>query len=160
VVAVVTLEQVRADAVAELYPRHLLPGCRDALVLFAAAFHGQQDAVWFAEAGLNATCVDTDAERLAEMADVYPAGWDFVEADAFEFATMATRQWDVVSVDCPTNLFGRCAEMLPVWCLIARRAVVLGCASKPVTPDGWRVSEMLYRSSFAGGVKWAVVVPV
>lgn len=155
----VTLAAVRREASAELYPRHVLTGCESALVLFAAAWHGKQDAVWMAEAGLTATCVDVDGDRLSEMEAAYPSGWEFVAADAFDYATAAERQWDVVSLDPFTNLIDRCAGMLPLWCLLARKAVVLGCceATDVLAPTGWRVTEMLHRSTFVGGVFWAVL---
>lgn len=155
----VTLDTIRHGAAPDIYPRHLLVGCESALVLFAAAFHGQQDAVWMAEAGLRATCVDIDEERLGEMEAAYPSSWEFVPGDVFEFATAAECQWDVVSVDCPTNLFYRCAEFLPVWCLLARHSVILGCNNRYLdVPVGWRETERRHRSNFLlGGVYWAVL---
>lgn len=158
----VTLEQVRAQSAPELYPRHVLPGCSSALVLFAAAWHGKQDAVWIADAGLTATCVDVDDDRLNEMADAYPDDWEFVAADVFDYTARTPRQWDVVTIDCPTNLFDRCADLLPLWCLLARRAVILGCSvfTDVVPPAGWATSERLRRSDFRGGVDWAVMGPV
>lgn len=155
----VTLQAVRASASPDLYPRHLLPGCESALVLFAAAWHGKQDAVWMAEAGLATTCVDTDQEKLLEMALVYPDDWQFVEADVFEYVLRTERQWDVVSIDCPTNLFDRCAELLPLWCRVARKAVVLGCGIDTVivVPEGWLTGARMHRSNFNGGVCWAVL---
>lgn len=157
----VTLEDVRAQSAPELYPRHVLVECSSALVLFAAAWHGKQDAVWIADAGLTATCVDLDADRLDEMEAAYPDGWEFVALDVFDFAVLTENQWDVVSIDCPTNLFDRCSDFLPVWCLLARRAVVLGSGEFTVVlpPAGWEITEQLRRSSFNGGVYWTVIKP-
>jgi hypothetical protein len=159
----VTLDQVRAGAAERLYPRDRLEGCATALVLFAAAFHGQQDAVWMAEAGLTATCVDVDAEKLGEMEQAYPDGWEYAYGDAFSFAAASARRrsWDVVSLDCPSSLFDRCAELLPLWCHLARRAVILGTGTGTVVepPAGWRFTERLRRSTFLGGVYWTVVEP-
>lgn len=157
-----TLETIRDSRGAALYPRRVLDGAETALVLFAAAFHGRQDAIHVADAGLAATCVDLDGGRLAEMEAAYPDGWEYVTGDVFEFAAQAERQWDVVSIDCPSNLFDECAGLLPLWCRLARRAVVLGCGmgTDVLVPDGWRVTELLHRSSFRGGVYWAVVEPV
>jgi hypothetical protein len=159
VVAVVTLDRVRAEAAPETYPVRVLEGCESALVLFAAAWHGKQDAIHVADAGLSATCVDTDAVRLGEMAEAYPADWEFVTADVFEYAARADRQWDVVSIDCPTNLFDMCAALVPLWCLLARRAVVIGSGpnTETVTPEGWLRPPCLKRSNFAGGVYWIVL---
>jgi hypothetical protein len=154
----VTLEQVRAGASERLYPRHVLGG-RTALVLFAAAFHGQQDAVWMAEAGLTATCVDVDAEKLGEMEQVYPSDWDYVYGDAFAFALATERQWDIVSLDPPSNLFDRCAELLPMWCRLADMGVILGHGKNTAVmpPDGWWISDQVKRSTFAGGCYWTVI---
>jgi hypothetical protein len=155
---VLTLEQVRKGASPALYPRHALVGCADALVLFAAAFHGQQDAVWMAEAGLRTTCVDIDQEKLREMMDAYPDSWSFVQADVFEFSIRTERRWDVVSIDCPSNLFERCADLMPLWCRIAKRVVVLGCDKRTacLAPEGWSRVGRLHRSHNYGGVYWMV----
>lgn len=157
-VAVVTLEKIRASSSADRYPCAVLDGCETALVLFAAAFHGAQDALWIADAGLTATCVDVDKQRLHEMANLYPEDWTFVDADVFEYATTATPR-DVVSLDPPSNLFDKCAELLPLWCLIARKAVILGTGKDTVVdvPDGWYLDGYRQRSHFLGGVFWAVL---
>jgi hypothetical protein len=51
--------------------------------------------------------------------------------------------------------------MLPEWCALANRAVVLGYGVDTVVeaPAGWEVTERLRRSDFLGGVWWAVVEP-
>lgn len=156
-----TLEAIRDAEGGELYPRHVLIGCETALVLFAAGFWGRQDAYWVAEAGLRATCVDTDGERLEQMRALYPGGWDFAEADAYAFAEATGQMWDLVSIDCPTNHFERCADLVPLWCEIARQAVVLGTnrqlAREINPPAGWEKTEIRYRSDFAGGVYWATL---
>lgn len=155
----VTMTKLRGLGTAALYPRHVLEGNESALILFSAAFHGVQDAIWIADAGLTATCVDTDLEKITEMSSAYPDGWEYVVGDAFQYATATKRRWDVVSLDPPTNLFDRCAEYLPVWCLLARHAVILGCgtATKVVAPAGWELTGTLHRSNFRGGVYWAVL---
>lgn len=158
-VDVLTLETIRKTAAPELYPRHMLAGCTDALVLFAAAFHGMQDAVFLADAGLDATCVDVDHGKLDEMTLVYPEGWEYVHGDVFEYATTTNRSWDLVSLDPPSNLFDRCAELLPLWCLLANRAVILGHGHDTaiVPPTGWAATFKMWRSTFAGGCYWTVL---
>jgi hypothetical protein len=48
--------------------------------------------------------------------------------------------------------------LLPLWCLLARKAVVLGIDERPlVIPDGWVLSGRKFRSNFNGGVYWAVI---
>lgn len=156
-----TLDAIRDTEGADLYPRHVLVGCETALVLFAAAFHGRQDAYWVAEAGLVGTCVDTDADKLEQMQKVYPSSWTFVCADAYEFVEQTGEMWDVVSIDCPSNQFERVAEAAPLWCDLAREAVVIGASRgtgkliRRLAP--WEVTEMRYRSDFAGGTYWAVL---
>jgi hypothetical protein len=98
------------------------------------------------------------------MAAVYPTAWEFVVDDAFAFAERCAPEpylWDVVSVDCPTDQFQRCADMIGVWCDLARRAVVLGTGSSSsvTAPAGWRITSVQKRSDFAGGTYWTVLEP-
>jgi hypothetical protein len=160
-VAAVTLEQVRAGAAPAIYPRHVLNDCETGLVLFAAAFYGQQDAVWFAEAGLTTTCIDLDTQKLEEMQAAYPSDWEYVTRDAFLYATFTYGHWDVVSLDPPSNLFDKCATLLPLWCNLADRAVILGTGKNTIVevPEGWQITERVRRSGFFGGVYWTVVEP-
>jgi hypothetical protein len=157
--AAVTLDMIRKGAGSHLYPRDLLDNASTALALFAAGFHGQQDVIWMAEAGLHVTCVDTDGEKLNEMILAYPEGWEYVTGDAFEYATLTQRTWDIVNIDAPSNLFDRCAELLPLWCLLARKTVVLGCGTTTELepPAGWMVADKVHRSNNFGGTSWAVV---
>lgn len=153
----VTLQQIRTRAAGNAYPVELLEDCGSALLLFAAGFHGSQDAIFVADAGIQATCVDIDSGRLHEMAEAYPAAWEFVVADAFAFAHNPAG-YDLVSVDCPTNLFDRCAAAVGVWCSLARKAVVLGTGQRTtvVAPDGWEIAGVICRSDMAS---WTVLEP-
>lgn len=155
--ATLTLDDVRAQS-DRAFPARVLRGQETALVLFAAAFNGRQDAIHVADAGLVATCVDNDGRALDRMYGIYPPAWSFVEADVFEYAESTGSMWDVVTVDCPTGAFERCAELLGLWCDLARHAVVLGTGDKTTfqAPDGWALQEIVRRSDFAGGVYWAV----
>lgn len=154
-----SLDLMRELGSADRYPLHALEGCESALVLFAAAFHGIQDAVWIADAGLTATCVDVDARRLGEMVLAYPEGWEYVPGDAYVYATLTERVWDVVSLDPSSGQFQACADRLELWCSRARHVVILGCGddTEIVVPDGWTLTEKLWRSRFSGGVFWAVL---
>jgi hypothetical protein len=156
VTAPASLDEVR-DRGDESYPVRLLEHCDTALILFAAAFYGRQDAVFVADAGVTGTCVDV--APMHEMARIYPPDWTFVTADAYRFAEDTGGQWDLVSVDCPTGAFRECAERLPLWCDLARRAVVLGTGSELEVrpPPGWTLTDVRRRSDFKGGVYWAVV---
>ncbi len=161
ITAPATLEEIRNDGDGATFPCDALAGSHTALVLFAAGFFGRQDAFWIAEALMHATCVDIDHERLDAMAAVYPTDWDFLEANVYEWAPGQTGQWDVVSVDCPSGHFDQCADLLPVWCRLARRLVVLGAGrgQEFVQPSGWEVTDVRRRSSYGGGVYWAVLEP-
>lgn len=143
----------------DVFPTWVLDGCATALVLFAAGFGGRQDAQFVADAGLRATCVDTDVKALALMRDAYPEDWNFIVADAFEFPKTTRKMWDLVTVDVYTNVFDRAAQMVQDWCDLARRAVVLGTGqnTRVEAPDGWLIRERLERSAFMGGVYWAVL---
>ena len=156
-----TLSDVR-DRADGTFPVDVLDSCSTALLLFAAGFHGQQDGIFVADAGLTGTCVDIRPQRLHEMAEIYPASWEFVVDDAFDFVSETRRRWDVVSVDCPSGLFERCAAMIDVWCSLARHAVVLGTSldvsrSLREWPDQWQMTSILRRSNFAGGTYWLVL---
>lgn len=155
----VTLEEVRAKAEPSVFPRHILDGCETGLVLFAAGFHGAQDAIWLAEAGIQATCLDTDGGKLDAMALAYPARWEFIVGDAFAYAERTQRTWDVVTVDCPTRAFEKCAEYVGWWSQLAHHTVVLG--SGPFTTihptKGWTITEQIRRSDYKGGTFWTVI---
>lgn len=156
-----TFEEIEVPYCGTVYPGpKLLDGCSTALCLFSAMWHGRQDVYWLAKQGLTGTCVDLEAERLAEMKAVYPRGWKFVTADVFEYASKLKRTWDVVSLDPWSGQFERCAEMLPVWASLADRVVVLGHGNyrlrRPDPPDGWSLAHSFKRSDFKGGVYWLV----
>jgi len=159
-VAGLTLDQIRNEPDGRTYPRRILRDCGDALVLFAAGFLGRQDAVWIADAGLTAVCVDIRMKPLHEMAAVYPADWQFVVGDVYELAAFnALAKADLVSIDCPSGHFDRCADMVSMWCALARRYVVLGTSAdiELDLPDGWSEVERRFRSDFAGGTYWSVL---
>lgn len=153
-----TLEYVAMSA--RPYPTHLLTGCETGLVLFAAAFLGHNDAIHFAEAGLEGTCCDIDAERLEEMKRLYPDNWTFVAGDAWELAQEAADadlQWDVVSVDTFTGeATDRSLSSLDLWCRLARRVVTATITDEVSVidvPGGWTLS--LYPRSDT--VSWLVL---
>jgi hypothetical protein len=137
-----------------------LEGCKTALCLFSAMWHGRQDVYWLAKAGLTGTCVDLNGDRLAQMEAVYPDGWEFVTADVFDYVQDQERTWDVVTLDPWSTQFERCADMLPVWTELANRVVVLGHGNYrldwPKPPAGWVLADSFKRSDFKGGVYWLV----
>ena len=155
-----TLDEIRLRAGSDTYPVRVLDGASSALIVFAAAFFGLNDAVFIADAGITATCVDSDRGRLETMREMYPDSWRFVTDDAYAFGESAMRSgetWDVVTVDPWTSAFDRCAVV--DWPRLARRAVVLGVGPDTVVAprNGWRETERLRRSEYRGGVYWAVI---
>lgn len=156
----VTLDELRRAG--SVYPTRHLKRAETALVLFSSAFLGRQDAIFMLDAGISATCVDSDAQKLEEMRKLYPWEWNFVHDDVYRFAAVTEQEWDVVSLDPPTNQSSLCAEMMHLWCALARQTVVLGGVSethaqiKP--PKGWRkLPKPLLRSTFMGGIFWTVL---
>ena len=160
----VTLDDIRDLEGGRLYPQDLLEGLSTALMGFCAAFLGRQDCVWVADWGITADCVDTDQERLAEMADIYPHGWTFHCDNMFDYGV---RQWgmgatyDLVSLDPPTALFDQVASLAELWCSLATHAVVIGCGPRTEIkpPAIWQETERVHRSTFQGGVYWAILEP-
>lgn len=141
------------------FPVGVLRDCRDALVLFAQAWYGMQDGYYVAKAGLRGTCVDLRDHNYAAMRELYPEGWEFVQADVYEFVEDTERTWDVVTVDCPSGHFQRCADLLPELCSLAIRAVVLGSGAETrvTVPGGWVQTSRNLRSTMYGGVYWTVL---
>lgn len=153
------IEAIR-QAADKTYPVELLADCGDALILFAAGFLGRQDGIWIADAGLPAVCVDLRLELLHEMAAIYPPEWQFVHGDVYDLLGLdALPTADLVSVDCPSGHFDRCADLLDQICALARRHVVIGCGvdTEIFPPAGWTLEPKRRRSSFAGGTFWAVL---
>lgn len=156
-----TLEHVAMDA--RPYPSELLEGCETGLVLFAAAYLGHNDAIHFAEAELQTTCVDVDGERLAAMRALYPDDWTFLAEDAWTYAERRAVdgfQYDAVSVDTFTGeAEARSMKSLELWTSLARKVVTVTVTAEHVTrhgialPEGWGMSLRLR----APGVYWLVL---
>lgn len=135
------------SARARPYPAHMLPAGGTALALFAAAYLGHNDAIHFARKDMVATCVDVDAERLAEMSMVYPDDWTFVDADAWDFARVAQiaeMRWDAVSVDTFIgDATDRSLKSLELWCTLANKIVTVTLPADNVcgySTDGFTAS--------------------
>lgn len=151
-----TLEHVAMQG--RPYPVAELEGCESGLALFAAAFLGHNDAIHFAERGMQGTCVDINGERLSEMADLYPEGWGFHCDDAWAFAQRNTgrRKWDAVSADSFTGtIMERSLDSLGLWCSLARKVVTVTLTTGAAysVPQCWMGS--LYER--ATGVYWLVL---
>jgi hypothetical protein len=152
-----TMSEVRDDP--QRFPRSALPDSGTALCVFAAEWHGRQDAYWLAEAGLQTTCVDLNAQKLDEMKRIYPDDWEFVTEDAFAYLPAGT--FDVVTLDPFTgDPMERCHRDLKHWCGMANLTVIMGSTASqriPKGPPGWRITDIVTRSSFGGGVFWTVL---
>lgn len=146
-----TLEHVARDAGA--YPVELVEDADSALILFAAAFMGRNDAIHFATEGVrDVTLVDIDAGRLELMRALYrDDDWVWRAGDAWEVArelAEAGRKFDVVSVDTFT---GEAEEKslgsLGLWTSLANDAVVVTASSDSAyrAPAGWS-TRIVWRS--------------
>lgn len=146
-----TLEHVARDAGA--YPVELVEAADSALILFAAAFMGRNDAIHFATEGVrDVTLVDLDAGRLEMMRGLYrDEGWKWIAGDAWEVArelAEAGERFDVVSVDTFT---GEAEEKslgsLGLWTSLANEAVVATASSDSAyrVPTGWS-TRIVWRS--------------
>lgn len=159
-----TFEEIEDLYCGSVYPGpQFFEGSSTALCIFSAHWFGMQDAYWVAKHGLTGTCVDLNGDNLSRMQEMYPEGWEFVEADAFDFAQAALEEdlwWDVVNLDPWTCHFDRCADMIETWTTLARKVVVLGHGNyrltRPVAPKGWSMVQEIKRSDFKGGVYWLV----
>lgn len=91
------------------------------------------------------------------MSKIYPDDWDFVCQDAFEFAQVTDRRWDLVSVDPFTNLIDRCMNNVHLWTALANRYVTLCCfpsSGVECPPEGWKAIDQITRSK---SVDWSVL---
>ncbi len=150
------------DVGQNVYPADLLHGLSTAFVGFAGGNYGRQDCAFIQAAGLEAVCVEKDAARLEELKAAYPASWQYVDQDVYEYARLRHAQgarWDVVSLDPYTNLFQDAADQLPLWCSIARRYVILGTGleTRRRIPSGWHRVGRWNRSTYQGGTYWVAL---
>jgi hypothetical protein len=148
-----TFDQLNRNA--QPYPSFLLPTEGTALSLFAAGFWGWNDGIHLIRQGLTCDFVDTDSDKLWEMATLMPEGHAFHVDDAWEFAehaAMQGREWDVVSVD---PFMGNMAEKvwstLYLWPTIARRIVTVTVKTDTHlnAPEGWETSFFPRNASVA-----------
>lgn len=158
-----TFDEIENLYCGSVYPgAPVFKGCETALCLFSAEWLGMQDVYWLVKHGLTGTCVDLNGDNLSRMKELYPEGWEFVEADAYEYAAVAVAEgltWDVVNLDPWTGQFGQCAELLPMWTTLAHKVVVLGHGNYRAVPpeaEGWTRTHDIMRSDFRGGVWWRV----
>jgi len=126
------------------------------LLLFGCAHKGDNDGVHFLKAGLRSHVIDIDPARIEAMRPGYPDEWSFIMADAYRFASDATRRgqrWDVVSVD----PFSEDADLVfagidSLWKPLARMRLVVGIENKNVSIAQRRGYEIMPRSR---GWSWA-----
>lgn len=168
-----TIVTIASRAYKHPFPQPVLAGCETGLLLFSSAFNGSNDGYWLLDAGMTATCVDIDGDKLARMRRFYPDTWEFVKQDAFAFAADTDRSWDFVSVDCPSNLCDRVLDETPLFLRLATRAVTLCTTLASLERHGleptcgsvhdhladtlgdWRVTGLLERAS--NGCHWIIL---
>lgn len=159
---------VTLDLESMAYPVEVLDGCDSGLLLFCSGRLGITDGHWFAQAGLtDVTAVDWDAATLEPFAEQYPGWWHYVKEDAFQYAWEARRNWDIVSVDAPSQYAPQLVEHIPLWLALATKRATLTLYRHcfvgvptvdelPDPPDGWRYDRLIRRSEFRGGIYWLV----
>jgi O-antigen/teichoic acid export membrane protein len=174
-----SLDDVRRTADPATFPRDAVRDATSAACFFGAAFHGRNDAVHLADAGVaDVVVVDVDDAKLAEMRAVYPAAWRFVVGDAYAAARdMASRgeRVDVAVVDAWQSECDRALEELPLWLAVARRRVLVTVAKpwldeRGLAPDvaslaAWirgrgivaEVEALHRRADWSGGTWWLVL---
>jgi hypothetical protein len=121
--------------------------------LFAAGFYGRNDGAWIANAGLRATCVDHDVEKMSEMQKHYPPSWNFIIDDAFAFS-MKPGKYDLVSVDPPSGLSTVCFDQRDLWLNLARRVLVLGAQQETIIGKDTHNAEVIPRNSTSLWLVW------
>jgi hypothetical protein len=108
-------------------------GARTGLLLFGAAFKGENDGQYLRAAGLTCSVVDTDPARLSAMEKEYPPTCAYVCADAFRYvhdAVLRGAAWDVVSADPFTDEATRVLHMLDKLDLIWSELLVVGVMNR------------------------------
>lgn len=145
------------DTESEAYPRHLLDDVASGLLLFCSGRMGAADGHWFREAGLtDVQCVDWDEKTLDPFRAHYPEEWYYTQADAFLWAELAaTRRWDIVSADAPSQYADRMYDALPVWCRLANSYVTATVMRPPTAddtvPEGWTILGCVERAVYPDG---------
>lgn len=175
----VSLDEVRAASDPASFPRGVLDGAQSAALFFGAAFHGRNDAIHVADAGIrDAVVVDADAPKLGAMRAAYPSTWRFVAGDAYAVAQDLRERgerFDVVVADAWQKDCGRALDALPLWCALARRHVLVTVAKPWLDAQGLRadaaslgawlasrriegeVESVALRAGWSGGTWWLVI---
>lgn len=136
------------------FPVESLEGCETALIVFAAAFGGRNDAAYIRDAGLLATCVDHDGDKLRAMAGDYPEDWRFIVGDAFTLLDAPYRTFDVVTLDPWTGvMMERTLARLADFARLARKRLIAGTDGRDIQLVGWELVTTVRRSEIAW---WAV----
>jgi len=176
----VNINEIRDRSTSGSFPVEALKGADTACLLFCAAFHGSNDAIFVHDAGIKrALLIDNDYRKLTEMEAAwcsYQPNWDFQTGDAFGFLQRAAERFDVVVADPWTGHISRALKMLNVWHRYVDRALIVGVTmiflaeqGLPPTLDGFNrwlqftfpnlppASDLHKRSDYRGGVYWAVI---
>jgi hypothetical protein len=97
------------------------------LLLFGAYFKGENDGRFLHDAGLTCTVIDNQQHLLDAMAPDYPDSWEFICADAFDYAQATDRTWDVVSVDPSSPEEPRTLRWADTFRKLANMMTIVGC---------------------------------
>ena len=163
------------------FPTWVTRGAGSAICFFCARFFGRTDAIHLYGQGMSdVTVVDTDAERLAVMKEIYPRSWTFLAADAFETARQmrrAGRTFDLVISDHdPEDIDRVLGSRFEDFIALTKRHMVAEIATAHLIERGLtagiedinrmfserhgtivEVRDIVTRSSFEGGIHWLVL---
>lgn len=174
-----SLDEVRAAADPASFPMQVLAGHPRTVSFFSAAFHGRNDCIHLADAGVtDALLVDIDETKLGQMRALYPPTWRYAAGDAYvvaESLRAAGETFDLVVVDAWQSDAARALDALPVWLRLSRQRVLVtlprawldarGLAAEAGAVETWlrghgcdvRVASLHFRADWTGGVWWLVV---
>jgi hypothetical protein len=125
-------------------------GARTGLLLFGAAFKGENDGQYLRAAGLTCSVVDTDPARLSAMEKEYPPTWAYVCADAFRFvhdAVLRGARYDVVSADPFTGEATRTLRLIPALEALTNMMLVVGIEELAMHDHRTRGYETIKRNA-------------
>jgi hypothetical protein len=126
--------------------------------LFGAGFYGANDAIHMLYEGmLDVTVVDSDKEKMHEMAGIYPGAWYWHIADLTTWLPNMVQhkyqsKWDVISVDAPMGMFPWVLSNFDTIALLANKYLVITMSTQlslieqfPKNKD-WTVTAVINRS--------------
>ena len=142
----------------EGFPSHLFSKKTTVISLFSAAFLGENDVQFIAEAGVvNCLLVDIDGQNLIQLFESYGYGicrsdvYQFINSTSLKVNIIVSDQWTGQDKKINDEYFVRLME-------IASDYLVLGISQSYINIIGFVPHGEYYkRSDYRGGVYWRVV---